>query len=171
MKNFRLWQHFSKADYLTEIKQSIRRSIKQITKSDLDLLNSTNALSSNQFYKIIEMIDQNEILRRIGHYTYLKNLGIKQISDSKYDLIDKSRDLKFHLELNDWNEIAVSTELSLSSIAKFDSLDAFELSKIAMFMIKDNQLKISAYRFKGSEGAFQLIDKLIKICEELKQSK
>ena len=117
------------------------------------------------------MIDQNEILRRIGHYTYLKNLGIKQISDSKYDLIDEARDLKFHLELNDIHEIAVSTELPMSSIAKFDSLDAFELSKIAMFTIEDGQLKISAYRFKEANRAFELIDELIKICEELKMNR
>lgn len=119
----------------------------------------------------MEMIDQNEILGRIGHYTYLKNLGIKQISDEEYDLIDESRDLTFHLRLNDFNDIAVSIELSMSSIVEFDSLDAFELSKIAMFTIKDNQLKISAYRFKEANDAFNLIDKLIKICEDLKQSK
>lgn len=119
----------------------------------------------------MKQIDQNEILRRIGHYTYLKNLGIKQISDEEYDLIDESRDLTFHLRLNDFNDIAVSIELSMSSIVEFDSLDAFELSKIAMFTIKDNQLKIRAYRFKKSNEAFNLIDKLIKICEELKQSK
>lgn len=41
----------SKTDPVTEIKQSIRRSIKQIVKSDLDLLNSADALSRNQFYK------------------------------------------------------------------------------------------------------------------------
>lgn len=119
----------------------------------------------------MELIGRNEILKRIGHFTYLRDLGIKQISDEEYDLIDESRDLIFRLRLNDYNEIAVSIELPMSSIEKFDSLDAFELSKIAIFTIEDNQLKISAYRFKGSEGAFELIDKLIKICEELKQSK
>lgn len=41
----------SKADQVAEIKQSIRRSIKQIAKSDLDLLISANTLSSDQFYK------------------------------------------------------------------------------------------------------------------------
>lgn len=119
----------------------------------------------------MKQIDQNEILRRIGHFTYLRDLGIKQISDEEYDLIDESRDLVFRLRLNGYNEIAVSIETPMSSIVEFDSLDAFELSKIAMFTIKDNQLKISAYRFKEANDAFNLIDKLIKICEDLKQLK
>ena len=119
----------------------------------------------------MKQIDKNEILRRIGHFTYLRDLGIKQISDEEYDLIDESRDLVFRLRLNSYNEIAVSIELQMSSIAKFDSLDAFELSKIAMFTIKDNQLKISAYRFKEADKSFNLIDQLTEICEELKQSK
>ena len=42
---------FLKADLVTEIKQSVRRSIDQIVKSDLDLLISANTLSSDQFYK------------------------------------------------------------------------------------------------------------------------
>ena len=119
----------------------------------------------------MEMIDQNEILGRIGHYTYLKNLGIKQISDEEYDLIDKSRDLVFRLRLNGYNEIAVSIEMPISSIAKFDSLDAFELSKIAMFTIEDARMKINSYRFKEANDAFNLIDQLTEICEELKQLK
>lgn len=119
----------------------------------------------------MELIGRKEILKRIGHFTYLRDLGIKQISDEEYNLIDESRDLVFRLRLNGYNEIAVSTELSMSSIAKFDSLDAFELSKIAMFTIKDDQLKISSYRFKEANRAFELIDKLIKICEKLKQLK
>lgn len=119
----------------------------------------------------MELISRNEILKRIGHFTYLRDLSIKQISDYEYDLIDESRDLVFRLRLNDYNGIAVSTELPMSSIAKFDSLDAFELSKIAMFTIKDSQLRISAYRFKESSEAFNLIDQLTEICEELKQSK
>ena len=116
----------------------------------------------------MEMIDQNEILRRIGHYTYLKNLGIKQISDHEYHLIDESRDLIFHLRLNDFNDIAVSIELSMSSIVKFDSVDAYDLIKIASFTIEDGQMKISAYRFKPSEEAFKLIDHLTEFCEELR---
>ena len=119
----------------------------------------------------MKQIDQNEILRRIGHFTYLRDLGIKQISDEEYDLIDESRDLIFRLRLNDYNEIAVSIETLMSSIVEFDSLDAFELSKIAMFTIKDNQMKISAYRFKEANDAFNLIDQLTEICEELKQLK
>ena len=119
----------------------------------------------------MELISRNEILRRIGHFTYLRDLSIKQISDEEYDLIDESRDLVFRLQLNGYNEIAVSIELPMSSIEKFDSLDAFELSKIAMFTIKDNQLKISAYRFKKSDKAFELIDKLSKICEKLKMKR
>ena len=119
----------------------------------------------------MEMIDQNEILGRIGHFTYLRDLGINQISDEEYDLIDESRDLVFRLRLNSYNEIAVSTELPMSSIAKFDSLDAFELSKISMFTIEDAQMKISSYRFKEADKSFELIDKLIKICEKLKQLK
>lgn len=119
----------------------------------------------------MKQIDQNEILRRIGHFTYLRDLGIKQISDEEYDLIDESRDLVFRLRLNGYNEIAVSIETPMSSVVEFDSLDAFELSKIAMFTIKDNQLKISAYRFKEANDAFNLIDQLTEICEEMKQSK
>lgn len=116
----------------------------------------------------MEMIDQNEILRRIGHYTYLKNLGIKQISDEEYDLIDESRDLTFHLRLNDYHEIAVSIELGMSSVVKFDSVDAYDLIKIASFTIEDNKLKIYAHRFKPSDEAFKLIDKLTEFCEELR---
>lgn len=41
----------SKTDQMAEIKQSIRRSIKQITNSDLDLLISADTLSRDQFYK------------------------------------------------------------------------------------------------------------------------
>lgn len=119
----------------------------------------------------MEMIDQNEILRRIGHYTYLKNLGIKQISDEEYDLIDESRDLTFHLRLNDYHEIAVSIELDMSSVVKFDSVDAYDLIKIASFTIEDGQMKISVYRFKPSEEAFDLIDKLTEFCEELRKQR
>lgn len=116
----------------------------------------------------MEMIDQNEILRRIGHYTYLKNLGIKQISDEEYDLIDESRDLTFHLRLNDFNDIAVSVVLPMSSIGRFDSGDAYDLIKIASFTIENAQMKISAYRFKPSDEAFKLIDHLTEFCEELR---
>lgn len=116
----------------------------------------------------MEMIDQNEILRRIGHYTYLKNLGIKQISDEEYDLIDELRDLTFRLRLNIYHEIAVSIELDMSSVVKFDSVDAYDLIKIASFTIEDNRLKISAYRYKDSKDAFELIDKLTEFCEELR---
>lgn len=119
----------------------------------------------------MEMIDQNEILRRIGHYTYLKNLGIKQISDEEYDLIDESRDLTFHLRLNDYHEIAVSIELDMSTVVRFTSLDAYDLIKIASFTIENNRLKIYAYRFKRSEEAFKLIDELIEFCEELREQK
>lgn len=119
----------------------------------------------------MELISRNEILRRIGHFTYLRNLGIKQISDEEYDLIDEARDLTFHLRLNDWNEIAVSIELEMSSVVKFDSGNVFNLHKMAMFSIEDGQMKISAYRFKGSDEAFKLIDQLTEFCEELKQSK
>ena len=118
----------------------------------------------------MEMIDQNEILRRIGHYTYLKNLGIKQISDHEYHLIDESRDLTFHLRLNDFNDIAVSIELSMSSIGRFHSVDAYDLIKIASFTIEDNKLKIGSYRFKPSDKAFKLIDHLTEFCEEIKRS-
>ena len=119
----------------------------------------------------MEMIDQNEILRRIGHYTYLKNLGIKQISDEEYDLIDEARDLTFHLRLNDFNYIAVSIELDMSSVVKFDSVDAYDLIKIASFTIEDNRLKISSYRFKPSDKAFKLIGHLTEFCEELKMKR
>lgn len=119
----------------------------------------------------MKQIDLIEILKQIGHFTYLRDLSIKQISDDKYDLIDEARDLTFHLELNDVHEIAVSIEFEMSSIAKFDSLDAFELSKVAMFTIEDAQMKISSYKFKKADKSFELIDKLIKICEKLKQSK
>lgn len=119
----------------------------------------------------MKQVNKNEILKRIGHFTYLRDLGIKQISDEEYDLIDKSRDLVFRLRLNGYNEIAVSIEMPISSIAKFDSLDAFELSKIAMFTIEDARMKINSYRFKEANRAFELIDKLIKICEKLKQLK
>lgn len=119
----------------------------------------------------MKQIDKNEILRRIGHFTYLRDLGIKQISDEEYDLIDESRDLIFRLRLNDYNEIAVSIELPMSSIARIDSGDVFNLHRIAMFAIEDGQLKISAYRFKEANDAFNLIDQLTEICEELKQSK
>lgn len=116
----------------------------------------------------MKMIDQNEILRRIGHYTYLRDLGIKQISDEEYDLINESRDLTFHLRLNDFDDIAVSVEIELSSIGRFDSGDAFNLHRSAMFAIEDGQMKISAYRFKPSDEAFDLIDKLTEFCEELR---
>lgn len=116
----------------------------------------------------MELISRKEILRRIGHYTYLKNLGIKQISDEEYDLIDEEKDLVFHLRLNDSNDIAVSVEIELSSIGRFDSGDAFNLHRSAMFAIEDGQMKISAYRFKPSEEAFKLIDHLTEFCEELR---
>lgn len=119
----------------------------------------------------MEMIDQNEILRRIGHYTYLRDLGIKQISDDEYDLIDESRDLTFHLRLNDSYEIAVSIELDMSSVVKFDSVDAYDLIKIASFEIENNKLKIYAYRYKDSKDAFELIDKLTEFCEELRKQR
>lgn len=119
----------------------------------------------------MKQVNKNEILRQIDHFAYSRDLGIKQISDEEYNLIDESRDLVFRLRLNGYNEIAVSIERSMSSIVEFDSLDAFELSKIAMFTIKDNQLKISSYRFKGSETAFKLIDQLTEFCEELKMKR
>lgn len=119
----------------------------------------------------MKQVNKNEILKQIEHFVYSRDLSIKQISDEEYDLIDESRDLVFLLQLNGYNEIAVSIEMPMSFVEKFDSLDAFELSKIAMFTIKDNQLKISAYRFKGSEAAFKLIDQLTEFCEELKQLK
>lgn len=119
----------------------------------------------------MEMIDQNEILRRIGHYTYLRDLGIKQISDHEYHLIDEEKDLIFRLRLNDSYEIAVSIELDMSSVVKFDSVDAYDLIKIASFTIEDNRLKISSYRFKPSDKAFKLIDHLIEFCEELKMKR
>lgn len=116
----------------------------------------------------MELISRNEILKRIGHFTYLRDLGIKQISDEEYDLIDESRDLIFRLRLNDYNEIAVSIELPMACVVRFDSGNVFNLHRIAMFSIEDGQLKISAYRFKRSEEAFKLIDKLTEFCEELK---
>lgn len=119
----------------------------------------------------MEMIDQNEILRRIGHYTYLKNLGIKQISDHEYHLIDEEKDLIFRLRLNDYHEIAVSIELDMSSVVKFDSVDAYDLIKIASFEIEDDKLKIYAYRYKDSKETFDLIDKLTEFCEELKMKR
>lgn len=119
----------------------------------------------------MEMIDQNEILRRIGNYTYLKNLGIKQISDHEYHLIDEEKDLIFRLRLNDFNDIAVSVEIELSSIGRFDSGDAFNLHRSAMFAIEDGQMRISAYRFKPSDEAFKLIDHLTEFCEELKMKR
>ena len=119
----------------------------------------------------MEMIDQNEILRRIGHYTYLKNLGIKQISDDEYHLIDEEKDLIFRLRLNDFNDIAVSVEIELSSIGRFESGDAFNLHRSAMFAIEDGQMRISAYRFKPSDEAFKLIDHLTEFCEELKMKR
>lgn len=119
----------------------------------------------------MEFINRNEILKKIGHLTYLKNLGIKQISDDEYDLIDEEKDLVFHLRLNDFNDIAVSIELSMSSIGRFDSGDAFNLHGSAMFAIEDNRLKISAYRYKDSKDAFELIDKLTEFCEELRKQR
>ena len=115
----------------------------------------------------MELINENEILRRIGHFTYLRDLDIKQISDRKYDLIDKSRDLTFNLRLNDVFNIAVSIEIEMSSIKSFRSLDAYDLIKIASFRIEDNKLTIDAYRFKDSKEAFKLIDELTEFCEEL----
>lgn len=119
----------------------------------------------------MEFINRNEILKRIGHFTYLRDLGIKQISDEEYNLIDEEKDLIFHLRLNDFNDIAVSVVLPMSSIRRFDSGDAFNLHRSAMFAIEDGQMKISAYRFKPSDEAFKLIDHLTEFCEELKQSK
>ena len=119
----------------------------------------------------MEFINRNEILKKIGHYTYLKNLGIKQISDHEYHLIDEEKDLIFRLRLNDFNDIAVSIELSMSSIVKFDSVDAYDLIKIASFTIEDNRLKISSYRFKPSDKAFKLIDHLTEFCEELRKQR
>lgn len=119
----------------------------------------------------MELINRNEILKRIGHFTYLRNLGIKQISDEEYDLIDEVKDLTFHLRLNDYNDIAVSVVLPMSSIARFDSGDAFNLHRSAMFAIEDGQMRISAYRFKPSDEAFKLIDKLTEFCEELKMKR
>lgn len=119
----------------------------------------------------MELISRNEILKRIGHFTYLRDLGIKQISDEEYDLIDESRDLIFRLRLNDYNEIAVSIELPMSSIVRIDSGNVFNLHRIAMFSIEDDQLKIYAYRFKRSDEAFKLIDQLTEFCEEIKQTK
>lgn len=116
----------------------------------------------------MKTIDQNEILRRIGHYTYLRNLSIKQISDYEYKLIDESRDLTFRLELNIYHEIAVSIELDMSSVVRFTSLDAYDLIKIASFTIEDNKLKIGAYRYKDSKEAFELIDQLTELCEDLR---
>lgn len=116
----------------------------------------------------MELISRNEILKRIGHFTYLRDLGIKQISDEEYDLIDEARDLTFRLRLNDYNEIAVSIELPMAYVVRFDSGNVFNLHRIAMFSIEDSQLKISAYRFKGSDAAFKLIDQLTEFCEELK---
>ena len=118
----------------------------------------------------MEFINRNEILKRIGHSTYLRDLDVKQISDEEYDLIDEEKDLIFHLRLNDFNDIAVSIELSMSSVARFDSGDAFNLHRSAMFAIEDGQLKISAYRFKPSDEAFKLIDHLTEFCEEIKRS-
>ena len=119
----------------------------------------------------MESINRNEILKRIGHFTYLRNLNIKQISDEEYDLIDEEKDLIFHLRLNDFNDIAVSIELSMSSIGRFDSGDAFNLHKSAMFAIEDGRMKISAYRFKPSDEAFKLIDHLTEFCEELRKQR
>lgn len=119
----------------------------------------------------MEFINRNEILKKIGHFTYLRDLSIKQISDHEYHLIDEEKDLIFLLRLNDSYEIAVSIELDMSSVVKFDSVDAYDLIKIASFTIKDNLLKISSYRFKPSDKAFKLIDHLTEFCEELKQSK
>lgn len=119
----------------------------------------------------MELIGRNEILRRIGHFTYLRDLGIKQISDDEYDLINAEKDLIFRLRLNDYNEIAVSIELPMSSVVRFDSGVVFNLHRLAMFAIDDGQLRISAYRFKGSDAAFKLIDQLTEFCEEIKQTK
>ena len=119
----------------------------------------------------MELISRKEILKRIGHFTYLRDLGIKQISDHEYHLIDEEKDLVFHLRLNDFNYIAVSIELDMSSVVKFDSVDAYDLIKIASFAIEDGQMKISAYRFKPSEKAFKLIDQLTEFCEELKMKR
>ena len=116
----------------------------------------------------MERINENEILRRIGHFTYLRDLNIEQISDSKYDLIDEARDLTFRLELNIYHEIAVSIELDMSSVVRFTSLDAYDLIKIASFRIEDNKLKIGAYRYKDSKDAFELIDQLTELCEDLR---
>ena len=119
----------------------------------------------------MELISRNEILKRIGHFTYLRDLGIKQISDEEYDLIDEEKDLTFRLRLNDFNEIAVSIELPMSSVGRFDSGAVFNLHRLAMFAIEDNQLKINAYRFRSSDEAFDLIDKLTEFCEELKMKR
>ena len=119
----------------------------------------------------MELISRNEILRRIGHFTYLRDLNIKQISDDEYDLINAEKDLIFRLRLNDYNEIAVSIELPMSSVVRIDSGNVFNLHRIAMFSIEDDLLKISAYRFKGSDAAFKLIDQLTEFCEEIKQTK
>lgn len=116
----------------------------------------------------MEFINRNEILKKIGHYTYLKNLGIKQISDHEYHLIDEEKDLIFRLRLNDFNDIAVSVVLPMSSIGRFHSVDAYDLIKIASFTIEDNKLKIGSYRFKPSDKAFKLIDHLTEFCEELR---
>lgn len=116
----------------------------------------------------MKQVNKNEILKQIKHFAYSRDLSIKQISDEEYDLIDKSRDLTFHLRLNGYNEIAVSIELEMSSIAQFRSLDAYDLIKIASFRIEDNKLKIDAYRFTRSDEAFKLIDKLTEFCEELR---
>lgn len=119
----------------------------------------------------MEFINRNEILKKIRHYTYLKNLCIKQISDHEYHLIDEEKDLIFRLRLNDFNDIAVSVVLPMSSIGRFDSGDAFNLQRSAMFAIEDGQMKISAYRFKPSDEAFKLIDHLTEFCEELKMKR
>lgn len=116
----------------------------------------------------MKQVNKNEILKQIDNFAYSRDLSIKQISDEEYDLIDESRDLVFRLRLNDYNEIAVSIELEMSSIAQFRSLDAYDLIKIASFRIEDNKLKISAYRFTRSDEAFKLIDKLTEFCEELR---
>lgn len=119
----------------------------------------------------MKQIDKNEILQRIVYFAYLRDLIIKQISDEEYELIDESRNLTFHLRLNDFNDIAVSIELPMTSIARFDSGDAFNLHRSAMFAIEDGQMKISAYRFKPSNEAFDLIDHLTEFCEELKMKR
>lgn len=119
----------------------------------------------------MELISRNEILRRIGHFTYLRDLGIKQISDDEYDLINAEKDLIFRLRLNDYNEIAVSIELPMSSVVRFDSDVVFNLHRLAMFAIEDDRLKISAYRFKPSDEAFKLIDHLTEFCEDLKMKR